>query len=83
MTQNRIVLWRDRVAGTWMATYDDGTSVSLQYSSMEKAGTIAAIVAKANPNSQIGIRSNEIGPWTMITLGYEPVLWMRPDWRPA
>lgn len=75
-----IILWRDRLQGTWMATYEDGMSASLKYSSMEKAGTIAAIVAKANPNSRIGVRAVEFGPHTVMAMmagGEGQVVWLR------
>ena len=70
-----IVLYRDRTVGNWMATFGDGITATLPYSTAERAGDIAAQVARANPGTRIGVKSCEFGPATWMEYG--PVVWLK------
>lgn len=76
----RIILWRDRLRGNWMVTYrgpvqSEDVSNITPYSTAEKAGDVARLIQKANPGSEVGIKSEEFGDATTRLFG--PIVWLR------
>lgn len=73
-----VVLSRDRTVGFWKMTSQNGSTVTLTYTAAKKAGYVAAEIARLNPDTQIGIRSEDIGPHMM---SYGPVCWLKPGFE--
>jgi hypothetical protein len=59
----RIILYRDRIAGKWLAAYPDGVTIDTSFVSAAKAGDVARIIARTNPGSQIGVKSSDARAW--------------------
>lgn len=59
----------------WVATFNDGTTATLAYSRDAKGGDVARKMALSNPDMQIGVRSAEFGPNTVMSFG--PVVWLK------
>lgn len=77
-----IVLYRD--GGNWAATHrgierKDDHTVTTQYSAREQAMDVARMIARANPGSQIGIKSSVLGPNCAIIYG--EIVWLKPDFE--
>jgi hypothetical protein len=82
---HKIVLYRRRgrdgiPVGVWLAAHlGDDPRLDAVYPTtfrvVERAGDVAERFARANPGAQIGIRSSEFGPYTMMEYG--DVVWMR------
>lgn len=83
---NKLVITRNQGIGKFAIVNSDGSHTPLGFDASMKAGDVAAIMAKAYPNTQIGIETSTFengGNWmrSQVRSLYGEVVWMKPGFE--